>query len=56
MLSEDKLSPVPNMASSGLRKMLILFIFQHWMVYKCWCVLQFYGHLRGCYTSGRYFA
>ena len=32
------------MASSGLRKMLILITFQHWMVSECWCVLQFYGH------------
>ena len=55
-MSKDKLSPVPNMASSGLRKMLILIIFQHWMVYKHWCVLQFYGHLMGCYTAGRHFA
>ena len=32
------------MASSGLRKMLFLIIFQHLMVYECWCVLEFFGH------------
>ena len=47
ILSKDNLLPVPNMASSGQRKMLILIIFQHWIVYKCWCVLQFCGHLMG---------
>ena len=33
-----------KMASPGLRKMLILIIFQHLMVYECGCVLQIYGH------------
>ena len=53
ILSKDKLLPVSIMASSGLRKMLILIIFQHWMMLKCWCVLQFYGHLMGWYTFGK---
>ena len=44
----DKLLPVFKHGFLRSEENINLNNFQHMMVYECWCVLQFYGHMMYC--------